>query len=292
MELRILRYFFESARQGSITRAAELLHVTQPTMSRQLKDLEYELGETLFTRTNYAIKLTAAGELLYKRAEDILAMVDKTKLDFETFNDADGGEVAIGCAESKNIQYLARCIQAVQSRHPNIRYNLYAGDTERVAEKLDKGIFDFTVLMENVNLEKYNCITIPAEDVWGVVMRRDSPLAIKSSIIIEDLFNLPLITSRQSLRADLPKWFGDRVNRLNITATTDLPYNGSVLVREGIGYMLTIDGLTDTSLESGLCFRPLYPKLSSAMHITWVKYQTFTPAAAQLLAEIRKQFSF
>ena len=291
METRVLRYFLESARQGSITKAAQLLNVTQPTMSRQLKDLEYELGETLFQRTNYAIKLTPAGELLYKRAEDIIGMIDKTKHDFESFNKNEcEGDIAIGCAESKNVKYLAKCVQNVQRRHPKIRCNLYAGDTERVAERLDKGLFDFAAVVENVDLEKYNCLTVPAADTWGVLIQKKHPLAKKEAVTIKDLSGIPIICSRQSLRTDVPKLFGDGIKKLNVTVTTDLSFNGSVFVKEGTSCMLTFDGITDISAKSGLCFRPLRPKLTSAMYIIWRRFQTFTPAAELLLGEMKAAF--
>ena len=161
MEIRVLRYFLEACRLGSITKAAEKLNVTQPTMSRQIKDLEWELGEKLFERTNYSIRLTPAGELLRERAEDILSMADKTLADFKTLKNNDiSGDVALACAESKNISFLAKCINRLKASHPRIRFHLYAGDSERVLEKLDKGLFDFAVIVENVDLKKYNCLTV------------------------------------------------------------------------------------------------------------------------------------
>ena len=284
MELRVLRYFLESVRQGNITKASQILNVTQPTMSRQLKELEEELGEKLYQRSNYTIVLTPAGELFKKHAEDIVGMVDKAMLDIHAVTqDELKGPVSIGCAQSENIKYLARCIKAVQKEYPGMQFDLYDGDSERVVEKLDKGIIDFAVIVENVDLEKYNCITVPAVDTWGVVMRSDSPLAMKRRIELQDLIKLPIICSRQSLKADQPKWFGDRMKELHIVATTDLSYNGSILVKEGIGYLLTFKGLVDVSPRSGLCFRPLYPRLTSSMHIIWRKEQQFTPAAAVLL---------
>ena len=289
MELRVLRYFLEAARQGNITRAAEILNVTQPTMSRQIKGLEDELGERLFERTNYAIRLTPAGELLRERAEDMLSMAEKTLADFKSLKDDEiSGDISIAAAESENIRFLARAINALKKSHPRIRYHLYAGDSERALEKLDKGLFDFAVIVENVDLKKYNCLTVPALDRWGVVMRRDAELSDRAFIEPEDLIDKPLLVSRQAIAADLPKWFGDDTARLNIVATLDLPYNGSVLSREGAGYLLTFGGICDTSAESGLCFKPLKPELTTAMHIVWRKNQQFTKAAAVFLEEMRR----
>ena len=290
MEIRVLRYFLEAARQGSISKAAQVLHVTQPTMSRQLKDLEWELGEKLFVRSNYSIRLTHAGELLRERAEDILGIVDKTMMDFRSLEDGGvSGEISIACAESKNISFLGRCIQRLKRDYPKIRYHLYSGDSERALEKLDKGLFDFAVLVENVDLEKYNCLTVHAVDRWGVVMRRDSPLADRDYIVPEDLLGVPILCSRQALAADMPKWFGDDISKLNIAATLDLSYNGSVLVREGTGCLLTFDGIIDTSPDAPLCFKPLMPELTTAMHVVWRRNQQFSQASRLFLQVLKEQ---
>ena len=183
MELRVLRYFLEAARLGNVSRAADNLCVTQPTVSRQLKELEEELGEKLFERTNYAIRLTPAGELLRERAEDILSMADRTVQDFKSLKEDEVvGEIAIACAESRNVNFLSKCIGILRDDYPKIKYNLYSGDSERALEKLDKGIFDFAVVVDNVDLEKYNCLAVRSVDRWGVVMRRDDPLAKRDFI--------------------------------------------------------------------------------------------------------------
>lgn len=288
MELRVLKYFLTAARLENITKAAEVLNVTQPTMSRQIKDLEWELGEKLFERTNYAIRLTPAGELLRERAEDILSMADKTLLDFKALKEDEiSGDIAVACAESKNIAFLAKCILRLKKQHPKIRYHLYAGDSERVLEKLDKGLFDFAVIVENVDVEKYNSLTVHAVDRWGVVMRKDDELAGRDFIEPCDLIGKPLIVSRQALVADLPKWFGDNIEKLNIVATLDLSYNGSVLSREGVGYLLTFEGLCDTGMDSALCFKPLMPELTTNMYVVWRRNQQFTRAGDVFLKAIK-----
>ena len=288
MELRVLKYFLEAARLGSITKAAERLNVTQPTMSRQIKDLEWELGERLFERTNYAIRLTPAGELLCDRAEEILSLADKTLADFNTFNEEDvSGDIAIACAESRHIGFIGKCVNHLKKNYPKIRYHLYAGDSERVLEKLDKGLFDFAVICDNPDLTKYNCLSVPSVDRWGVVMRRDNPLAKKDYIEPKDLLDQPLMVSRQALDADLPKWFGDDISKLNVVVSLDLSYNGSVLAREGVGLLLTFDGLTDTSESSYLCFRPLMPELTTSMSVVWLRHRKFTAAAELFLERLR-----
>ncbi|MCR5045251.1 MAG: LysR family transcriptional regulator [Treponema sp.] len=288
MELRVLKYFLEAARLGNITKAAEKLNVTQPTMSRQIKDLEWELGEKLFERTNYSIKLTPAGELLRERAEDILEMADKTLLDFKALKEDEiSGDISIAGAESKNISFLAKCIKQIKAKHPKIRFHLYAGDSERVLEKLDKGLFDFAVIVENVDLKKYNQLTVHAVDRWGLVMRRDSELSKKDYIEPKDLFGKPIMVSRQAIIADLPRWLGDDTKKLNIAATLDLTYNGSVLAREGVGYLLTFEGLANTGRDSPLCFKPLMPELTTPMYVVWRKGQNFTRAGKVFMQALK-----
>lgn len=289
MEIRVLRYFLEVAREGNITRAAARLHISQPTLSKQLKDLEGQLGKKLFVRSNYSVKLTDEGMLLRKRAEDILDMVDKTEEEFKALGEISGGDIHIGCAESENIKYLARWIKAVQAEHPGIRVHLYSGDTNDLAERLERGLMDFAVIAQAVDLSRYNYLELPGADIWGVVMRKDSPLARKETVRIEDLSDLPLIVSRQGIREDIPKLFGEAMDRLQMTATLNLAYNGSILVREGLGYLLTFDKLVDTGAESELCFRPMAPALETRLYVIWKKYQVFSPAAELLLGEMQRQ---
>lgn len=291
MEIRVLRYFLEIAREGSVTHAAERLHISQPTLSKQLKDLEAELGKKLFVRSSFSVRLTDEGMLLRKRAEDILDMVDKTADEFKALGQIVGGDIRIGCAESDGIKHLARRIKAVQERYPGIRVHLYSGDTEDLAERLDRGLLDFAVIAQAVDLSKYNYLELPEADIWGVVMRKDASLAQREAICIDDLLDLPLIVSRQGLREDIPRLFGEKADRLNVTATLNLAYNGSVLAREGLGYVLTFDKLVDTSRESQLCFRPLFPRLETRLYIIWKKYQVFSPAAEVLLNEMKEHYS-
>ncbi len=287
MEIRVLRYFLAVAREGSITHAAQRLHVSQPTLSKQLKELEAELGKKLFVRGSFSVRLTEEGMLLRKRAEDILDMVDKTEEEFKALGEVNGGDIHIGCAESENIKYLARCVKALQTRYPRIRVHLYSGDTEDLSERLDRGLLDFAVIAQAVDLSKYNYLEVPESDTWGVVMRKDAPLATKESVGIEDLLDLPLIVSRQGLREDIPKLFGEKVDRLRVTTTINLTYNGSVMVREGLGYLLTFDKLVNTGEESELCFRPLAPRLETNLYIVCKKYQAFSPAADTLLRALQ-----
>lgn len=287
MEIRVLRYFLEIAREGNMTRAAEYLHVSQPTLSKQMKELETELGKKLFRRSSSSVSLTSEGMLLRKRAEDILDMVDKTTDEFSALDDITGGEVHIGCAESHQIKYLARVIKEFKENYPLFRYHISSGNTEQVTERLDKGLFDFAVIVEPPDLSKYNYIEVPEANIWGVVMKKDCPLAQNDQIHIEDLLGLPLICSLQAMREDIPRWCGEKVDMLNLSGSVNLFYNGSVFVKEGLGYMLTFNGLASTGVDSELCFRPLEPVLETKMYVIWKKYQVFTPIAELLIKKLK-----
>lgn len=287
MEIRVLRYFLEIAREGNMTRAAERLHVSQPTLSRQMSQLEQELGKKLFLRSNYSVRLTDEGVLLRKRAEDILDMVDKTAEEFRALGDIAGGDIYIGCAESYLMKYFARAVQKLRTSHPGIRYHFISGGTEQVAERLDKGLLDFAVIVEPPDLAKYNYMELPEANNWGVLMRRDEPLAEKESVSFDDLLGRYVFCSEQSIAADLPRWCGERAEQLDIKATFNLANNAAVFAREGIGLALILDKLVYTGADSDLCFRPLHPALETKMYVIWKKYQVFTPAAELLLSALK-----
>jgi len=288
MEIRVLRYFLEVAREENITRAADMMHISQPTVSRQLKELEEELGKKLFIRSNYSVKLTEEGMLLRKRAEEILDMVDKTTAEFKALDEINGGDIRIGCAESEGITHFLRVVKKLQNEYPNIRYHFYSSGSDAVDERLDKGLLDFAIIVQEVDPVKYNYIKMPTVDSWGLLMRKDSPLASKKAITHEDLLDLPLICSRQSMNEEMPKWFGEEMDKLNIVATYDLILNTSFMVKEGIGYALGFDKLINTQNDDDLCFRPLHPVLQSPMYLIWKKYQVFTPVASLLLQHLKE----
>lgn len=289
MEIRVLRYFLEIAREGNMSRAAQTLHVSQPTLSKQIKDLESELGKKLFRRSSASVSLTSEGMLLRKRAEDILDMVDKTADEFSALDDITGGEVRIGCAESCQIKYLARTIKRFKEKYPLFRYHITSGNGEQVTERLDRGILDLAVIVHTPDLTKYNYLEIPETDVWGLVMKKSHPLSEKEKITIADIEGLDVICSEQSMESDIPRWCGEKIDTFNFTGSTNLAYNGSVFVKEGLGVMLTFDNLVNTGSDSELCFRPLYPKLENKMYIIWKKYQFFTPIAERLLDMLKEE---
>ena len=291
MEIRTLRYFLAVAREENMTRAAEYLHVTQPTLSKQIQSLEDELGKKLFIRHSFRIELTEAGILLRKRAEDLVSMADKIMGEFTALDDLTGGDVYLGLAESYQIRYLAREIKRFKEIYPGLRYHISNGDTEQVTEKLDKGVLDFAVLAEEPDTAKYHCLTLPESDVWGLVMPSDHPLTNKESIAVDDVIGLPLFCSEQGWKRDIPRWCGEKMGSLHLEGSFRLPYNASLFVREGLGFLLTFDRLIDTSPASGLAFRPLSPKLETRMYLIWRKYQIFTPIAERLLAELKDRFA-
>lgn len=288
MEIRVLRYFLETAREGNMSRAAERLFVSQPTMSKQLKELERELGTKLFVRSNYSIKLTEAGMLLRDRAEDIISLVDKTEAEFKSLEEMKSGDIYIGAPESESMRIFAEAVHDLQKQHPGIRCNIYSGNLEDVCAKLDKGLLDLAIVMSYVDLEKYNYIAMNTEDKWGVVMRRDDPLADKESFTVSELVGLPLICSRQWAVHELPMWLGAKARDLNVVATYNLAFNGSVMAKTGLGYEITLDRLIDTGNDSELVFIPLSDAPKTEMYVVWRKYQTFTPIAELLVEELKK----
>ena len=241
------------------------------------------MGGSSSARGSAGLSLTDEGMLLRKRAEDILDMVDKTADEFQALDDITGGEVHIGCAESYQIKYLAQTIQEFKKKYPLFRYHLTSGNTEQVAERLDRGLIDFAVIAEPPNLSKYNYLEIPGVDCWGLVMKENDPLSKKECIRVDDLIGLPLICSAQGMKFDISRWCGEKADMLNLSGTVNLAYNGSVFVKEGLGYLLMFDRLVDTSPGSGLCFRPLEPPLETKMYVIWKKYQVFSPAAEVFL---------
>lgn len=295
MELRVLRYFLAVAREGNITAAANFLHLTQPTLSRQIKDLEEELGQQLLIRKSHRIALTPEGMLLRKRAEEIISMVDKTEAEFSSMEGTISGDIYIGGGETQAIRDIAEIIRDLRVSCPGVHCHLYSGNEEEVTERLDKGLLDFGILIQPADISKYNYINLPGRDIWGVIMRKDSPLAAKDRIEKSDLTELPLICSRQAISPHLSgnefaDWFGDDFGKLDIVTTFNLVYNAAVMVKAGVGYALTLDNLADTSADSDLCFRPLYPRLESGLNLIWKKYQIFSPAADLFLKEVQDRF--
>lgn len=296
MEIRVLRYFLAVAREESITAAANFLHLTQPTLSRQIHDLEEELGQKLLIRKSHRIALTPEGMLLRKRAEEILSMVDKTESEFRSLETTISGDVYIGSGETQAVRQIAGIIQGLQRDYPAIHYHMHSGNAQDITDRLDNGLLDFGLLIQPADITKYDSLVLPAKDVWGVIMRKDSPLAAKPFVQKEDLRTVPLLCSRQAILSQrhgnaFASWFGSEFEKLNIVCTYNLIYNAAIMVEEGIGYAVTLDNLVNTSANSALCFRPLSPKLESGLNMVWKKYQVFSPAAEIFLQRLQEAFA-
>ena len=295
MELRVLKYFLAVAREGSITGAANSLHLTQPTLSRQLQELENELKQKLLVRGKYKVTLTSEGMILRKRAQEIVDLVDKTEAEFQAISDTISGDIYIGGGETDSMKYIAKIIKDIQEQYPEVKFHIYSGNAEDVTEKLDRGLLDFGVLIQPIDLSKYDYITLPEKDVWGVIMRKDNPLSKKDFITLDDVLNMPILASRQmspkySKDSGFLDWFGDKYEKLKIAATYNLLYNAAIMVKVGVGNAISLDKLANTSQESDLCFRPLFPRLESGLDIAWKKYQVFSPAAKLFLDKLHEAF--
>ena len=292
MELRVLNYFLAIAREQSIVHAAESLHLSQPTLSTQIKGLERELGKQLLirgTKGSRKVTLTEEGMILRKRAEEILDLVRRTENEISISDDIVMGDVYIGTGETDGVRLIARAAQILQSRNPGIHYHISSGNSPYVSEYLDKGLIDFGVVFGDVDLTKYNALETAYSETWGVLMRKDSILADKDTISPKDLWDKPLILSQQEAKGgSLTQWMGKEVTELNIIATYNLLFNASLLVDEGLGYAIGYDKIINTSGNSRLCFRPLDPVLENKLSIIWKKYQIFSKPAEKFLEILRE----
>ncbi|WP_075756802.1 LysR family transcriptional regulator [Sporomusa sphaeroides] len=289
MELRVLRYFLTVAREESITGAAKALHVSQPTLSKQLMDLEKKLGQVLLIRGNRKITLTEEGMLLRKRAQEIIDLVDKTEAELHQSDEVISGDVYIGCGETDAMRLIARTVKQMQMVYPYIRYHLFSGNAEDVTERMDKGLLDFGVLIGATEIDKYDYISLSAVDTWGLLMRKDSMLAASAHIKPEALRDIPIICSRQALACnELSGWLGNNLENLNVIATYNLIYNAALMVEEGVGYALGLDKLVNTTEKSSLCFIPLEPRVEAHLHIVWKKHQVFSKAAGAFLKKLQE----
>ena len=287
MELRVLQYFLAVAREQNISAAAQSLHLTQPTLSRQLKELEEELDKQLMVRGNRKIILTEEGMLLRKRAEEILELVNRTEQELARSDDAVSGDIYIGTGETDGVRQLARTAKQLQENCPGIRFHIVSGDAVDVCERLDKGLLDFGVLLGDIDKIKYRYLELPMKDTWGVLMRRDSPLSARETVSPRDLWDKPLILSRQvDNKSGLYRWLGKEPSELHTVATYNLIYNASLMVDEGMGYAFTLDKLVNTT-GSNLCFRPLRPRLELGMYLVWKKSQIFSRAAELFLEHLQ-----
>ena len=290
MEFRVLKYFLMAAREENITKAAALLHLTQPTLSRQLMQLEEELGVKLFHRSKHSVILTEDGMLLKRRAQEIVSLSDKTVQELSHKEDVLSGEIAIGCGETKNMLFLSEQVRKFQQKYPLVQFSIHSAIADDIKERIEKGILDIGLLMEPVDVGKYEFIRMPQKEKWGILARKDSELAAKESINPKDLTGVPLImVKRELVKNELASWFGDYYEGLQIAATYNLILNAASMVERGVGVALCFD--LGAAFYEDLCFIPLTPTLETGSVLVWKKNQTLGAATSQFMRLLKNAFS-
>ena len=283
MELRVLRYFIEVARTQNITAAAERLHITQPTLSKQLMDLEDELGAKLFERGKRRTTLTEDGMLLFQRAKEIVALADLTESAFRSTDERIAGDIAIGCGETEGMRLLVDAMKEMRAAHPGVTFRLSSGNFEDISDRLDGGLVDFGLFVGDAAVAKYDYIKLPHSDAWGLLMRADDALAERATVRPQDLDGLALLCSRQAVAGnELAGWLGHEFGELDVVATYNLIHNATYMVEAGMGCAVSIEGLVNTS-GTGLVFRPFEPSLTARLSFAWKRGRQLSRAAAEFL---------
>ena len=288
MEIRVLKYFLTVVREQSITKAAEVLHITQPTLSRQLAQMEDEIGVRLFERGSRKITLTNEGLLLRRRAEEILQLVDKTEKELIEQDEQIEGKITIGCGEIGSIQLLPDLFESFHKKYPLVTFDIYTANADHVKEQMDRGLMDIGLLLEPIDIEKYEFIRLDMKERWIVVMRPDCPLAKKKSVTAKDLSKLPLIMPRRlKVQSELASWFGDYYDSLNVLFTSNLNTNSAVMVSRGLGYSIVIEGMMSFWDQSKITYRPLYPSLTATSVLAWKRGQPFSLATTKFIEYLK-----
>ena len=285
MDIRLMQYYLAVVREGTISAAAEALHVSQPALSRQMKDLEEELGVTLFQRGSRRITLTEEGMILRKRAEEMLRLMQLTEAELTQARDTITGEIHIGAGESHAFHFLSRAAGQLMQEHPGRRVHVVSGDTADLMDQLNNGLLDFALIFSEFDRSLYHSLVLPQEDRFGVLMRRDSALAAREIVTMDDLTGKPLLISRA---ADGQLWNGEDTRDINVVGTYNLIYNASLMVEDGLGYALCFDRLINVSGDSALCFRPLFPELHARGTLIWKRYQVLSPVVRLFIQTLRE----
>lgn len=286
MEFRVLKYFLMVAREENITKAAALLHITQPTLSRQLMQLEEELGVKLFHRSKHSIILTEDGMLLKRRAQELVSLSDKTIQEFSHKDHVLSGEIAIGCGEARSMSFLSEQIKNFRQLHPFVQFSIHSAIADDITERIEKGILDLGLLVEPVNIGKYEFIRMPQKEQWGILTRKDSELAKKECVHPQDLSGVPLLmVKRELVKNELSSWFGDYYEQLHIAATYNLIINAAAMVKSGVGVALCFD--LGAIYDDDLCFVPLAPALKTGSVLVWKKNQTMGEAVEYFIRSVK-----
>lgn len=284
MEIRVLRYFLTVVREESITKASEVLHITQPTLSRQLSQMEEEVGVKLFNRGSRKITLTNEGILLRRRAEEILQLVDKTEKELIEQDEQIEGKISIGCGEIASVQLLPRLFQEFREKYPRISFDLFTATADSVKEQMDKGLIDVGLLLEPIDMERYDFIRLDIKERWVALMKPDDPLAQKEAVTAKDLASLPLILPRRmNVQSELASWFGDYYEKLNVVFTSNLSTNSAIMVNDGLAYSLVIEGAVPFWDQSKITYRPLSPSLTATSVLAWKRGQPFSAAVTKFI---------
>lgn len=292
MELRTLRYFLTICQEGTMSRAAEVLHITQPALSRQIAALERELGTQLLERHSRSVIPTEKGLYLRRRAEEIVGLANQTEADFAQPDEIVAGTVHIGAGESEGFRVIAQAARAFHDRYPNVRFCLHSSNAIDLIERLEHGVDDFAVLMNYQNIDRYDSVRLRPTDAWGVLMRDDDPLAAQETVGPADLGDAPLIVPERLWLNNAPSnvlttWLGDHASTVNVAATFNLSYNAALFVREGIGRMITFEGITPAGPGTGLEFRLMYPPAVSPIDVAWKRGVALSHAAQLFLKELQ-----
>lgn len=291
MELRVLKYFLAVVQEENITKAAEILHITQPTLSRQLMELEEELNTTLFIRGKKNIILTEDGMLLRQRAMEIIELADKTKNDFMQQKNLISGTISIGCVESLSTRFLIEIIEKFSKEYSNVQFDFYNGYVDDIKERIDKGLIDIALLLEPAEISKYDYIRLPQEERWGILLKSDDSLAEKELITLEDIKGLPLILpKRVVVQNEVINWFGSKITNPHIFATYNLFSNAILLVEKGLGYAVCLDGALSIQNNNKTKFIPIEPKQITKGIFVWKKNQVFTSATKLFIDKIKNAF--
>ena len=290
MDIRILRYFLTVVREESITKAAEVLHITQPTLSRQLAQLEESLGVLLFHRGTRKITLTDEGMLLRRRAEEILELLNKTERELAFLEEMVEGCISVGCGELAAVRVLPELFRSFSKKYPRVTYDLFTATADQVKERMESGLIDIGLLLEPIDMDKYDYIRLGIREQWGVLMRPDDPLAGNEFVTAKDLAGLPIIMTRRShVQNEVSNWFGEYFKALNVLFKSNLATNGAVMVQEGLGYAMVVRGLVDSLWDKKkICFKPLYPELSATTVLAWKRQQPFSRAAEKFIEHMKE----
>lgn len=288
MEIRILRYFVTIAREGNISRAAEALHITQPTLSRQLAQLEEELGVQLFYRDKHRLFLTSEGQLLHRRAKEILALVDKAETELGQGDEFVTGHIDITCGEIGAVWLLAELIKAFKEKYPQITYSIYTCNADTSKERLDSGMADLALLLEPVDMDRYDFVRLPIKEHWGVLMRADDVLATKKAIVPTDLIGKNIIAPwRSKVRQELRSWFGEECTNINPPMLSNMSTNASIMVYNGLGYAFCMAGGRPFLDNTKVICKPLEPPLTASVALAWKTHQTNSVTVTKFIAFVR-----